>query len=236
MRAALGTGALGYVLKTDAQSELPLAVDAVLRRKQFVSSSIKDFTDTSGAKAPHCHEVLFCSDDTVLLDGFTPFIADALKAGNAAIVLATRSHRNSLFQRLKAEGVDTDGAIQQGSFISLDVTDTLATLLVDGLLDPVRVFNGFSALIQTASKAAKAEHPRVVICCECKGSLWAEGKTDAAILLEQGCNELARTHEIDLLCAYPLSAFHGDDGGLVLQSIYTEHSGVRSQQDSKTQF
>ena len=28
----------------------------------------------------------FCSDDTVLLDGFTRFIAAALKGGNAAIV------------------------------------------------------------------------------------------------------------------------------------------------------
>jgi hypothetical protein len=130
---------------------------------------------------------------------------------------------------LKAEGVDTDGAIQQGTFILLDVADTLATLLVDGSPDPVRVFEGFSGLIQTASKAAKAEHPRVVICCECKGSLWAEGKTDAAILLEQGCNELAKTHEVDLLCAYPLSAFHGDEDELVLQSIYAEHLRVHSQ-------
>jgi hypothetical protein len=63
---------------------------------------------------------------------------------------------------LKAESVHVDGAIQQGTLILLDVADTLATLLVDGLLDPVRVFESFSGLIQTASKAAKAEHPP---CC-----------------------------------------------------------------------
>lgn len=44
VRAALSTGALGYVWKTDAQSELTLAVDTVLQAKQFVSSSIKGFT------------------------------------------------------------------------------------------------------------------------------------------------------------------------------------------------
>ena len=206
-------------------------MDAVLREKQYVSSSLKnrEFADTSGEKAPHRHEALFYSGDTVFLDGFALFIAAALNAGNAAIVLVTKSHRDSLLQRLKAESVHVDGAIQQGTLILSDVADTLATLLVDGLLDPVRVFEGFSSLIQTASKAAKAEHPRVVICCECKGSLWAEGKTDAAILLEQGCNELAKTHEVDMLCAYPLSAFHGDEDELVLQSIYAEHSGVLSQ-------
>ena len=230
VRAALSTGALGYVRKTDAQRELLPAVDAVFRGKQYVSSSLKncEFADTSGEKAPYRHEALFYSDEAVLLDGFTRFIAAALNAGNAAIVLVTKSHRDALLKRLKAESVDIHGAIQQGTLILLDVADTLATLLVDGLLDPVRVFEGFSGLIQTASKAAKAEHPRVVICCECKGSLWAEGKTDAAILLEQGCDELAKTREIDMLCAYPLSAFHGDEEKLVLQSIYAEHSGVRS--------
>jgi len=39
VRAALGTGALGYVHKTDAQSELLPAVYAVLFGEQFVSSS-----------------------------------------------------------------------------------------------------------------------------------------------------------------------------------------------------
>jgi len=59
VRAALSAGALGVVHKTDAGGELLAAVDAVLGGKQFVSSSLKDceFTDTSGEKAPHRHEV-----------------------------------------------------------------------------------------------------------------------------------------------------------------------------------
>ena len=47
VRAALGTGALGYVRKLDARRELLPAVDAVLRGEQFVSSSNGfKFTDT----------------------------------------------------------------------------------------------------------------------------------------------------------------------------------------------
>jgi DNA-binding NarL/FixJ family response regulator len=54
VRAALDTGAQGYVRKTDAKSELVPAVDAVLRGKQFVSSSLKDyeFTDTVEGECP----------------------------------------------------------------------------------------------------------------------------------------------------------------------------------------
>jgi DNA-binding NarL/FixJ family response regulator len=39
VRAALDTGALGYVRKTDVKRELLPAVDAVLRGEQFISSS-----------------------------------------------------------------------------------------------------------------------------------------------------------------------------------------------------
>ena len=41
VRAALSTGALGYVCKADAEGELLPAMDAVLRGKQFVSGSLK---------------------------------------------------------------------------------------------------------------------------------------------------------------------------------------------------
>ena len=81
VQVALSTGAQGYVYKTDVQSDLLPAIEAVLRGKQFVSSSVKgyEFTDIPTAKAPHRHEVLFYSNDTTFLDGFTRFIAAALK-------------------------------------------------------------------------------------------------------------------------------------------------------------
>jgi NarL family two-component system response regulator LiaR len=41
VQAALCTGALGYVHKTNAAGELLFAVDAVLRGEQFVSSRLK---------------------------------------------------------------------------------------------------------------------------------------------------------------------------------------------------
>jgi two-component system nitrate/nitrite response regulator NarL len=40
VRAALNTGARGYVLKSDAGSELRTAIEAVLQGRQFVSSGL----------------------------------------------------------------------------------------------------------------------------------------------------------------------------------------------------
>ena len=231
LRAALSTGALGVVHKTDAGGELLTAVDAVVRGKQFVSSSLKDceFTHTSGEKALHRHEVLFYSDDAVLLDGFTRFIAAALKAGNAAIVLATESHRNSLVLRLKAQGLDVDAATQQGTYIQLDVAKTLSAFMVDDMPDSARFFEVVGGLVHSAAKVAKGEHPRVVACGECSPLLWAEGKTDAAIRLEQLWDGVGTTFEMDILCGYALTSFRGEEDEHVFQSICAEHSAVYSQ-------
>jgi DNA-binding NarL/FixJ family response regulator len=230
VQTALSTGALGCVHKTDGQSELLPAVDAVLRGKQFASSRFEDceFTDVSVEKAPHRHEVLFYSDDAVLLDRVTRFIAVALKTGNATIVLATKSHRDSIFQRLKAEGVDTDGAVQQGTYVSLDAADTLLTIMVNDMPDPVRFFGGIGGFIEAAAKAAKSERPQVVVFGEAVALLQAEDKVDAAIRFEQLGNDLTKTHEVNILCAYPLSSFHGEEDELVFQSICAEHSAVYS--------
>jgi len=229
VRAALSASARGYVLKADARSELLPAMEAVLQGKQFISNSLKgdEFINTSGENAPHRrHEVLFYSDDAVLLDGFARFIADALNAGNAAIVLATKAHQDSLLQRLKARGVDTDVVLQQGTYVPLDVADALSKAMVDGLLDSVRYLGDLGGLIEAAAKAAKSQQPRVVLCGEGASLMQAEGKADAAIWIERGCNDLAKTHEIDILCAYPLTTFHDEKDENIFQSICAEHSAV----------
>jgi DNA-binding NarL/FixJ family response regulator len=227
VQAALGTGALGYVCKTDARRALLPAADAALRGRQFVSSSIKGFesTDTSGKKAPH--RVLFYSDDAVLLDSFTRFIAAGLKAGNAAIVVVTKAHLDSLCERLKAESVDIDGAAQEGTLILLDVAQTLSIFMVNDMPDVARFFEATRSLIEAAARAAK--HSRVVACGECSPLLLAEGKPDAAIRLEQLWGELAKTFEMDVLCGYALSRFHGKEEEHIFESICAEHSADYSQ-------
>ena len=232
VQAALGASAWGYVHKSHAQSDLLPAVAAVLRGKKFVSSSLKGHHFTASPEeeqAPQRHEVLFYSGETVLLDRVTHLIAVALKAGDAAVVIATKAHRESLLHRLKAEGVDTDAAVQRGTYISLDVVEAVSTYMFKDWPDEVRFLELFTKLIESASRGAKAEHPRVAIFGEGVALLWAEGKEDAAIRVEQLCNDLAETHKVDILCAYPLINFEGKEDRYVFQSICAKHSAVYSQ-------
>ena len=231
VQVALSTGALGYVRKADAKRELLPAMDAVLRGEQFVSSSLKgrEFTDTSVEKAAHRHEVQFYSDDALLLDTFARFIAVALKSGRAAIVVITEFHREGLVSRLKEQGLDVDAATQQGTYIQLDVKKTLSTFMVNDMPDSTRLFQVVGGLIDAAAKAARQQHHGVVACGECSPFLWAQGKADAAIRVEQLWGEVCKTFKVHLLCGYALSSFHGGEDEHVFQRICAEHSAVYSQ-------
>jgi hypothetical protein len=161
-----------------------------------------------------------------LVESFTRVIAAALNAGNATIVLATKQHRGSLLQRLKEEGLDVDGAIQQGTYTSLDAADMLSTIMVNGVPDRVRFFAGLSDLIEPAAKATKKKNPRIAVCGECVGVLCTLGNAGAAIQLEKIGNDLIHTRNADILCAYPLSGFRSEKDDSAFSRICAEHSAV----------
>jgi DNA-binding NarL/FixJ family response regulator len=246
---ALRTGAGGYVVKSDAVGELLPAVEAVLKGNRFVSASLagNDLTDPKNEQtADHNrggvvlpfppqnvwiarrHEVEFYSDDAAFVVGFTRFIEAALEAGKAVIVVATESHRKSLLQRLQEYGVDTIAAIEQGRYVSLDVAETLATFMVNDLPDPVRFLKIAGDLVIEAAKAANGDPPRVAACGECAPILWVQGKADAAVQVEHLWDEIARTHEVDILCGYVLNSFQREQESHIYERICAEHSSVSS--------
>jgi DNA-binding NarL/FixJ family response regulator len=248
---ALRLGASGYVVKAQAGSDLLAAVEAVLQGQQFVSSGVGNyaFAEFGGVQAPgglssketfaslaaplseearitRCHEVQFYSDDASFLAGFSRFVEAALEAGNAVVVVATESHRNSLLQRLQVHGVDVFAAIAKGSYIPLDVADTLSTFMVNDRPDPVRFLKIAGDLVAAAAKAANGERPRVAACGECAPILWAQGRADAAIQLEHLWDEIAKTCDVDILCGYVLSSCQREQESHIYERICAEHSAV----------
>ena len=249
VREALGAGASGYIVKTDAGRELLEAVSAVLRGEQFVGRRFAghDFTGASNAGASESlrsnsvfapleqsmeitrrHQAGFYSDDASLLDGFTQFVGAALKAGNSAIVVVTESHRNSLLPRLQAYGLDIAAAIEQGRYISLDAAETLSTFMVNDQPDPVRFQKAASDTIMAAAKVVKGERPRVVACGECAPLLWARGNAEAAIGVEHLWNEIVKSYDVDVFCGYPLGSFQGGMGSHIFEKLCAVHSAVHS--------
>jgi CheY-like chemotaxis protein len=241
VQEAFSAGASGYVVKKDAGSELAEAVKAVLRGEKFVGKRFAPYAFTGAADAglPEIvrgkkieiagrHEAGFYSDDASFLDGFTEFIGSALRAGNAAIVVATESHRDRLLPKLQSHGLDIGAAIEQGRYISLDAAGTLSTFMVNDQPDPARFRQAAANLFAAAVKVAKGEQPRVAVCGECDPPLWKLGDGHAAIRLEQLWNEVAEAYDIDILCGYPLSSVQGKQDSHIFQRIRAEHSAVYS--------
>ena len=249
VQAAFSLGASGYVVKMDVGRELLTAVDAVLRGERFVGSRLAGhgFTGASDAWASERlrsnsvlapfqhntevarhHEAGFYSDDRCLLDDLTEFIGAALTVGNAAIVVATESHRDSLLQRLQTYGSDLGAALEQGRYISLDTADTLSTFMLNGMPDPVQFLKLFGSLIATAAEAARGGQRRVAVFGEMCDLLWAQSDAEAAIQVEKLGNQLAKTYDVDILCGYSPGSVQGGMHSHIFQRICAEHSAVHS--------
>jgi|SRR5215471_16847892 len=213
----LRLGARGYLHKLRCDEDLIPAIDAVLDGRRFVSSVL-------ASSHSRRHEVLFYSDDRVLIEGFSRFAGASVRAGHAAIVLATESHRDGVVRTLRTAGVGIDEGIERGSCLLLDAAATLETIMVDGVPDRFRFLEGLRGLIEVTSKATGVEHPRVAICGECVGLLCATGDFETAVVLEKTGNDLVKTSDVDILCAYPLPRWRDDR---MFGRVCTQHSAVR---------
>ncbi len=244
VREALGTGASGYIVKADAGRELLEGVSAVLRGELFVGRRFAghDFTrvwDTrvsEGDPSPsnfaplqqkveitRNHEVQFYSNEARFLARLAVFVEGALEAGGAVIVVATESHRKSLLQRLQRHGVNTIAAIEQGRYVPLDAVESLSAFMDSTGPNRNRFLSTFGPLICSAKIAAGVQNNSVLVFGEMVALLWAEGRMEAAIELEQLWNELAQTHLFHLRCAYPMSqGLKGEP----YASICAEHSVI----------
>ena len=217
VREALSLGAVGYVAKTHAGTDLLTAVEAVLRGETFVSTTLE--LGTEGSRG---HKVEFYPDPASFTEGFARFIEPALREGNAAIVLATGSRSDGILQRLQEDGLDMGAAIEKRSYVFLDAADILRMFMVNDSCDSARFLCVAGDLLTASAKATAKKQPRVALCGECASILWARGNADAAIEVEQLCNQLTKNYDVDILCGFSLSSFSREEDRQLFEKICHE--------------
>jgi signal transduction histidine kinase len=172
------------------------------------------------------HGVQFYSQDKFLLEELSEYVGNALRAGDAALVIATEQHCDGLLPGLMAQGLDIAALLDAGRFVSIDAVQVMAAFMSDGWPHEGRFKDVVGGIVAKAVACAGGVPPRAAIFGEMVALLWAEGKTEAAIRLERLWNELAQTEPFSLFCAYPMSGFNREeDLGLLLQ-VCNEHSVV----------
>ena len=246
---ALRLGASGYVVKSDAGSELLSAVKAVLEGKRFLSSSLAhhalnyegeqahdrphrdnviELTTPQRARIASRHDVTFYSDDQRFLSSLAQFVGDALKSGSSAVISATESHREGLVSQLRMHNLDIDAAIEQRRYIAVDAAHTLSTFMVNAMPDRGLFMKTFGNLVHAAAKASKSGNSHVSIFGECAHLICTEGNAEAAIRMEEFRSELTRTHDADVLCAYCTGNTLRGMESHVYQRICAAHSTVHA--------
>lgn len=110
------------------------------------------------------HVVGFYETAAFLAGSVRYFLAPGLRAGDAAIVVATASHRALFDHALEEAGIDLRAAQQSGRYLALDASETLSTFMVTCMPDAAR----FSATIEARlpSGIGKAQG----------ANLWGDGR------------------------------------------------------------
>jgi hypothetical protein len=163
------------------------------------------------------HAVQFYNDDMFLIDTVSAFITAGLKENGAIIVIATKKHREELYNTLQEAS--------NSSIKYIDAVELLSAFMVDGWPNETRFTSTVGPLVQRAALKGP-----VRIFGEMVAVLWAEGNTRAAIHLEELWNELAYQHAFSLLCAYPISVFPDQKDNLSFLQICQTHTHVHPAQ------
>lgn len=155
------------------------------------------------------HFVQFYDNELFLLKGIKKIVDSA----DCSIVIASKQHKKTLEDNRFLTATDTCSI--------LEAEELLATFMVDSIPDRTRFFNTFAPLLSSLTR-----HKKILIFGEMVALLWAEGNQRGAIALEQLCNELQRTYNFSLICAYPLNNLGGHHQTELFINVCSHHSQV----------
>jgi DNA-binding NarL/FixJ family response regulator len=219
---AFKRGAHGYVYKPRTRRDLLPVFDAIIRGGRFVSGGLERIA-RGDSLASHRHDLLFCSNDTVLVDAFSRFMTGPLSEGNSVIAVVTEAHAISLARRLLASP-DLAPAIEERRYIPVHIEDLLAKAMVNGRPDVTRFLDAIGEALIEAARRATGRHPRIAAVGEGSPIMWEHGYVEAAIHIERLWDEMAKSRQIDTLCAYPLTV--REENVQAVRALCAEHTAV----------
>jgi hypothetical protein len=139
--------------------------------------------------------------DDLLAASVCDYLEPALRE-DAAVVVATKTHRDLFEAAITAAGIDVQEARRAHRYIDLDAEETLSLFMVDGAPDPIRFEIALTKLLARATSGGR----RTRVYGEMVAVLWHQGNISGAVALEGLWNELGRSQQFSLFCAYPLAA------------------------------
>jgi MEDS: MEthanogen/methylotroph, DcmR Sensory domain len=170
------------------------------------------------------HYVHLYQETRFLADSVADYLGDSLRAGEAAVVVATPAHRAAFLERLDAES-----PIREGRLKLLDAEETLESVMAGGMPQ----WQPFRDIVGAVVADLCARCPGVRAYGEMVDLLWQRGRRDAALRLEGYWAELGKDHGFSLFCAYRMDPFDSRAYGGPLESVCHAHSHLIPARDAQ---
>ena len=217
---AIRCGAMGYVLKALASSNLTPALHHVLAGRRYLPSLtplVMTGVDT--------HAVQFCGDGGSGFDGVAAVLTSALHRGDIVATALVESNRDAIAVRMNERGWNLADLRTQGRYLAFDAEEAATQIMRDGRPNLDLIAEMVAALETARRASAGGPHSHLTIAGEMSAVLWRRGTPEAALELERFWHELTRSLPILTICTYPAACC--DHGGVEFVSgVSAHHSAV----------
>jgi MEDS: MEthanogen/methylotroph, DcmR Sensory domain len=173
---------------------------------------------------PEEHVVqLYGKDDRLLTQNVSRYLSEGLRRGDGLLVIATAGHRGSLVRQLNQERAYSR-AVLEGRLAFLDAEATLGRFMIDGEPDKGR----FESVVGEALERvrSRAVHTGIRAYGEMVGVLWEAGQVAAAARLEELWNQLLKSSDVSLYCAYPIDVLSPEFHHASVDALMCAHTHV----------
>lgn len=184
--------------------------------------------DLLSRPAEKAHMVHLCRDAASLRTMVSRYLSDGFRCGEAAAVIATRSHVGEFRRELRDRGVDAERLEDEGRLAVLDARSTLDRFMRHGMPDETLFRQTVGAVL---SELSAKSPPNIRAYGEMVSVLWSEGRFDAAVRLEELWNRLGENLNFTLLCVYEGDLLAPEFHGRSAEAMYRQHSHFVSVQD-----
>ena len=215
---AIRCGAMGYVVKTHASSDLSPALHYALAGRRSLPSLTP--LVMTGVDA---HAVQFCGDDKTGLDGAAAVLSSALHRGDTVATVLIESNGGAIALRMKERGWNLADLRKQGRYVAFDAEEVATRIMRAGRPHRDSIAEMVAALESARTASAAGARSHLTIVGEIAAVLCRRGNPEAALELERLWDELTHSLPILTVCMYPTGCF--DHDGLA-SDIAAHHSVV----------
>jgi hypothetical protein len=179
------------------------------------------------------HLLQICDSDEMVAAGAGYFAAEGLRQGQAVILTGTQVHLEGIRTVLRRLGIDPDQAERNAQLFVGDAHEAVKHVMVNDLPDRER----FEAIAAEAIQKARSD-PRY------RGVRWwgemsnvfhQLGKKAAVAVDEQIGDDVARKHNVALLCSFQLDALDASSYHGAMQTLCCHHEHVMPAGDDSRQ-